>query len=773
MEANRLNVIGKAWIKDNEDIKQWYSSGAAKEFKRENWSEERAENWEQHEQIGFYKLQSIIPGLNKALDNCADHYSLRDLIDKAEYYKTTGQWFDLVYLDDKNRFVILRSLKDEWLLPYRFVTIELYKNYDDANVAALNALSGKSQNLLTNLGEVSVSDVQEKIRSREQEILNKKQELDAIKKEQEQRIEEFKRKLEEEYRKQNELIEKKKAELEEKVRDLNNQLYMLETEIYAIRCITGEVVNFTKLTDGRNADAANPVVVYQKLRYLDEEMGKIMALYNFDGEDCRYFEELLKNRADIRDLFCPGDKAVTFVKVSKSGIFYSASDFVANMLDKYEKYHGSTIGILIRDGENLYIGWTDEEKINIRDDNVFFAPKQESVSQETEYAISTTRDEKISRFFIFSILQGLINDGKILRLPEKVQVMKQNPYIVFSMADGWIEDNTYGTWMDIVKATFGDLKKGDRVLTVQRITRDDANDYGPNSTKNQSYCNDRGRGNKNRTHDVSIADCTVYPINLIEWDEVYNIYYLQYPYSCRKEKVDEKVSEDGLTRSWDYKYHYMELAGPPELIKETEVFERGRFYPAFYPNVNDKLTEESVKEWACWLQHYYRNDGVISSTKSCFSKEEKYYKQYVYKAEHIESDRHIYISEEKAYCAGSYDSAKKMARANLEVFENELLNLTYLDSVRIRYAITNRKLGDWKIGGHYVDYAKGIKYLNVALSYVLQREEKEKEMLLAYTAELPDNWQVTLADWKREHGYHSLTDARANSFVKFMQLNCK
>ena len=148
------------------------------------------------------------------------------------------------------------------LLPYRFVTIELYKNYDDANVAALNALSGESQNLLTNLGEVSVSDVQEKIRSREQEILNKKQELDAIKKEQEQRIEEFKRKLEEEYRKQNELIEKKKAELEEKVRDLNNQLYMLETEIYAIRCITGEVVNFTKLTDGRNADAPNPCPVF-------------------------------------------------------------------------------------------------------------------------------------------------------------------------------------------------------------------------------------------------------------------------------------------------------------------------------------------------------------------------------------------------------------------------------------------------------------------------------------------------------------------------------
>lgn len=145
MAANRLNAIGKAWIKDNEEIKQWDSSGAAKEFEHENWSEERAKNWAQHEQIGFYKLQSKIPGLNKALDNGTDHYSLMDFIDKAEYYKTTGQWFDLIYLDDKKRFVILRSLKNEWLLPYRFVAIELYKNYDDANVAALNTLSGKAR----------------------------------------------------------------------------------------------------------------------------------------------------------------------------------------------------------------------------------------------------------------------------------------------------------------------------------------------------------------------------------------------------------------------------------------------------------------------------------------------------------------------------------------------------------------------------------------------------------------------------------------------------
>lgn len=110
-----------------------------------------------------------------------------------------------------------------------------------------------------------------------------------------------------------------------------------------------------------------------------------------------------------------------------------------------------------------------------------------------------------------------------------------------------------------------------------------------------------------------------------------------------------------------------------------------------------------------------------------------------------------------------------MARANMEVFKDEFLNLTYLDSVRIRYAITNRKLGGWKIGRREVDYAKAIKYLNVALSYVLEKEEEEKNMLLEYTDVLPENWQVTLAEWRHESSYHRLTPARAKSFVGLLK----
>lgn len=106
------------------------------------------------------------------------------------------------------------------------------------------------------------------------------------------------------------------------------------------------------------------------------------------------------------------------------------------------------------------MGWTDEDRINIQDENIFFAPQEETISQKTEETYkSTSREEKISRFFIFALLQGIVNDEKLIQLSEKVSVTKPNPYVVFSMADGWIEDNTYGSWQDILDSSNGEIKK--------------------------------------------------------------------------------------------------------------------------------------------------------------------------------------------------------------------------------------------------------------------------------------------------------------------------
>lgn len=42
------------------------------------------------------------------------------------------------------------------------------------------------------------------------------------------------------------------------------------------------------------------------------------------------------------------------------------------------------------------------------------------------------------------------------------------------MADGWLEDNRYGTFADIVERTDAPLMKGDMILTTIKIERDDA-----------------------------------------------------------------------------------------------------------------------------------------------------------------------------------------------------------------------------------------------------------------------------------------------------------
>lgn len=84
-----LFVIGKVHIRDLHALEQWHSSGEAKIFVRENWSEQRAESWEDHEQIGFYDLQGVIPGLSRALDYSSD-YHFNTLCEIAAYYQTIG-----------------------------------------------------------------------------------------------------------------------------------------------------------------------------------------------------------------------------------------------------------------------------------------------------------------------------------------------------------------------------------------------------------------------------------------------------------------------------------------------------------------------------------------------------------------------------------------------------------------------------------------------------------------------------------------------------------
>lgn len=754
--ANVLSIIGKVHIKNLDALKAYHDSGNAKEYVDNNWSVEKPNS------IGFYGLQKDIPGLSKALDNMVDNWRFDTLYDLAAYYATIDQTLNLLYLDPQNRFAVICGPDPDltWLIPYKYLSIEMFKDYSEMPLTEMRAI-GENSNPLSpaSMDDTSASEICFGIEEKREEIRKNKEKIEALEAQKKAELEEYRLQLEAKYKEKSDMLQAMKDNLDAQVEALNKQLYMIESEIYAIRCITGEVVNFTRLTEGRSADVNVPVVINQKLRFLDEELGKWLAIYEFEGstEEIGMFENVLKNRAELRDLFCPGEKAVSFVKISRTGIGYTSSDTFANLLDTYKKYHGATIAILVKDGENLYIGWTDQGKIALSEDNVFFAPQKESISQETDHATSSTQEEMLSRVFIFSVLQGLINDNKLIHLPEKVSVTKPNPYVVFSLADAWIEDNTYGSWEDILNSSGNEnLRKGDMVLTTQRITRDDAGFYGGRSTVGDAYNNDRGRGEKNRTHDVSISDCTVYPINLVDKDECYNLYYLDYPYAAIEHKYNERPHKNGGI-TYEIRYEYIELQGPPVLTKGADVFENG------IHSIYGKITEENIQDFAKWQESYYHEDSIHCeiSHKKCFRRE-------FYRADHIATEEHYFISEEKADSGYDWrlDRTVKKAHANMEVYKGEFLDLTYLDSVRLKYAIVNRKVNNWCIGHRQVDYAMALKYLNKALEYLIVREKTEKDLLLKYADQLPENWPVLLSSWRHEKGYHSLTETRAKAFVK-------
>lgn len=671
-----------------------------------------------------------------------------------DYLESMDLPWDLLYYD--KGVAVIRSGDFQLGIPESVVECQLFQNLDNYTLAQLKG-SAKTEFSLISQDDVSKKDMDQKLQSKQAEIDAKKDEIKKLQEEKNAELEKIRLELEKKYAEKIQVIEVKKAEIEKQKNILEKQMFLLETELYSIRCFMGETVDFIPLLKGSYSHTEEPLVFFQKVRYLDEELGKWLSIYGFDGntEDISYFEDALKHREDLRELFAPGPKSISIVKISKNGVSYGANGWVANTLAVYKKYHGQQIGILVRDGGNLWIGWTDEERIQIHDGNVFLKPETKEQSVDEATGVSDTKEEKASRYFIFSILQGLIQNGKLFHIPDGVNVLKPNPYIILSMADGWLEDNRYGTFSDIVNRTDAPLAVGDMILTTNRITRDDAGMgniwNNGRTTRYDKYNNDRGRGEKNRTHDASIPDKKVVRVNLIDTYEDYIVYWKKYRLEVTK-IPSPPVREGNFTVT---NYHY-ETKRTDEYLGTGKTYLRVSNHKLFdQVPVKGKSTEEIFQAALIYGYVQKEREYITSDTEnSCYM---------IY--DHTEFDgceRNCFVSAIKS------NWSEKVSYANMEIFESEYLNLTYLNSVYLTYAIQNRKIGGWRRAGAVVDYADSLPYLHTALEYLRKREKEEAAMLEKYMT-LYDGWQVDLSEWRLEHNYHRLTETRARKFAKERQ----
>ena len=551
-------VLGKAYFKDydsyieyihSEEGKEWYTSLWENRYEY-SYSVKFKTDSANRDSVSIRELTDRVVKWSRNMKG-GKEYTVKDPFKEIiEYENRFNKGFDLLYEEDDCCVIRYATIEDAVLVPKKFLDIQIYKDYSEMTVSEMKSLKGESYSLMAN-DSLTINGVKEEKAENESKLESLKSEIENVEKNRTGELAELQAEIE---KKQAELEEKKnsllnelakkKKELNIKIASLNKTVYQLSTEIYAIQCFYGEVIDFVQLRSGRKADKNTPMVLYQKVRYMDDEMAKKMALCDADYKNHKLFEDFLALSPDAEEIFYPDEKCVMAVRCSKTGMgmgyVCDREGNPLNMLGYYDKCHGKKVGIIVRDGECLYMGWTDDTKLTIKSDLFQTSEKapdssedieelmkkveremdrQAEAAEKGEYLPTSDQKDYVSRYFLFNILQGFIDRG-IIGLPENVSLVKDSPYVVYSNADNWIHTTKYGSFTEILKKYTGEEKKGDTIVTLMRIYDNSGyvTDYYRKDIRGHGDAYGIGRGSYDRARGAVAKDRTLYKINLVETD---------------------------------------------------------------------------------------------------------------------------------------------------------------------------------------------------------------------------------------------------------------
>ncbi len=734
-----------------------------------------------HWQDYFYERQGLFKDCLNVMDSHDfKRSSIDDLKALLTHLKDIGEKLQLFYFDDTA--CVIGYENRQYLMNPAFVKPEYLKDYSELTGTEMKSLTGQitSAGLLPSvIEESSVKTLSDKKSEAEKAMEDAKAEIkakeDEIRQEMYKKIEEMKA-----------LMQGKLDELNEKVEQYQKEIFILESQIYSIRCYTGEVIKFHQIRSGKAAPKEEALILYQKIRFLDEELGKHVSLFDFDGEDDKRLIPLLKARDDIAELFAPGSKSLTILRTSRAGRFIAANENVDNVLAEYDMYHGKQLALLLRNGENLYIAWCDADNIVINEENAFYS----IVKQTEERAVGadsainnaeTSIHEALSRYYLLAILQGMIDTKNILDFPEPVNVLDPaQKYVIFSLAEGWIAESKYGTFAEMLeKSRKNPVKKGDDIITILHLSPDREGRYKKNS-------NDRGIGYKNRTSEAFLRGQTIYPINLVLNDVVVEYDFEAIEVTASLGEREMRCTRNGVTTNEIepcMKYAVTENVLFTGKDKKTFGFETYRDIKAQHKdllecviNSEDALgniyhSEPTLyyKGKDGYVYQYHRRD-YFSQRDTLEPTDKHLYCKRITGCRIIEEIPHTFVSvEQNGY--GSYSNGFKDTtyHVNLEVYEGEYFPLTFLCSSWIDEVIQNGSIGNLRFPGVTPSFADMLPYLQKTREYLIKREETEKQMLIEAGGHLfvntTSDWNVVLNEWKLANNIHNLTSTRAKRFL--------
>lgn len=565
-------------------------------------------------------------------------YEKEGLKNKIELFFNTNTPIPYVY---RNKYLTVVNFSgDLQVLLNEFIEIKELTNVNELPLDKIIQLtntttSETSIQVPSLLNNKSINDINS-------ELEDKKKALKSLQEQNRQKIEELRSEQEKQMQALRDELMLKEYELQLKKEELLDQIFMIEDRIFDLRIVFQEAFDIVNVKKGKRCNTGRPVIVYQKFRYLEDEIVRLSTLRaeNFIGEH-KQVEKLIANCSELLTTLCPSEKCVTICRMTENDKYY-VKDLAKDICEAIETLHGKQLCIIIRDGDNLDVAWVDED-IMLKD-NLFLTENtqvnEHEVMREDTKLRSTPVKIALNRKYLMLILQTCINNN-IINLPEKISILESTPYIIFSDADKLLDTNKYPRLDKYIHECnqYENCKVGDDIMIVQRAV---GSNYSYNGYR-RSYSHYRGNGYEDRAHDAYV--------------------------------------ETGLNK------------------------------------INLMLPAQNPK----W-----------------------------------DSDE-IFVSCEKTY-------SDKGARANVKIYSDEFINLTFVSSNHIKYWIDSKK-----IGGNFstLNYAQICTYLKDALELVNKREKEEFDLINSKIKfEYNTNNIDKLTDWKFNNKVRRIHKLNVKKFIE-------
>lgn len=280
-----------------------------------------------------------------------------------------------------------------------------------------------------------------------------------------------------------EMQAKMMAEMQAKIKLYEHELLIMRSDLTAFEYRNGLTVNFMNIHKGDNAPIQQPIIIHQKLIYLDEDLPRLKDLYD---EHAGSLEVAIKHSPALLEHICPTNKGITFLKMRNSAGSFELNNTVMEFV---RDTMPNEVGVLVRNGENTWLTWLDSEDISLSEDS--FTSK----SSDEETSLSLVQ----SRYYLFNLIMGLIERNEILQLDHVPTNMFSDPGIIWSNADSQIADSTYVELAKIIPILNKYSKIDDPIYILNSFTDSAtyAGRYGGGTTK-------RGRGDNALTDNTSV-----------------------------------------------------------------------------------------------------------------------------------------------------------------------------------------------------------------------------------------------------------------------------